>query len=245
MTRRVSLSAAVSVLLGLTVLPVTSLAGFGNIEIPSSEAGTEIPSSKTDQLHGGEIMPSSARPHGFSLSDMAADDAQFVTSGNTQSFPTTPFQILFADPPINFSPVQGNGLLETGSNSFSVPPGTMFYVPIATVDDSPLVLGGTFPTSPSAARSYWFDSSQLGGSDSITVDDRTTPIGATYLVGPISTQPLPDGGGTHVITMGVFLTPFKKGTHTVSISTRFDGAFIPQAGFNFIHGEFTYEVTVK
>jgi hypothetical protein len=263
MKRRVSLSAAVSMLLGLIVLPITSIAGLGNIEIPSSKAGNveipsskagnvEIPSSKAGQLQGGEIMPPSARPFGFSLSDMAAADAQFVTSGNSRPelLPTTPFQILYFDPnTINVSPVQGNGLLETGSKSFPVPAGTMFYVPIATVDDTPTVIG-TFPTSPSTARSYWFGSSQLGGSDSITVDGRTTPIGATYLVGPITTQPLQDGGGmpggTHIITMGVFLTAFSKGTHTVSVRTRFDGDLILQfLGINFLDGEFTYNVTVQ
>jgi hypothetical protein len=233
---------SLSMLLGLTALPATSLAGLGSIEILSSKA---------DQLHGGEIMPPSARPFGFSLSDMAAENAQFVTSQNDPHYlPTTPFQIFYFDPhTYTPSPVQEGtrtGVLITGSNNFTgVPAGTLFYVPIAIADDSPPVLG-TFPMSPSEVPSYWFDSAQLGGSDSITVDGQKTSIGATYLVGPITTQPLQDGGGMHIITMGVFLTPFNKGAHTVSITTRFDGAFILQTyGINFIHGEFTFNVTVQ
>ena len=121
----------------------------------------------------------------------------------------------------------------------------MFYVPIVSVDDSPIVIG-TFPTSSSMAASYWFDSSQLGGTDSIVVDGKTTSIGASYLVGPIMTAPLGDGGGTHIITIGVFLTPLSKGSHTVVIKARFDGALIlPFLGINFLEEDFTYHVIVQ
>jgi hypothetical protein len=101
------------------------------------------------------------------------------------------------------------------------------------------------PSSTTAAT-YWFDSSQLGGSQSIVVDGKTTSIGATYLKGPITTQPLGDGGGTHYITIGVFLTPLNKGSHTVTISSRFDGAaFQASTGINFLAGELTYSVIVQ
>jgi hypothetical protein len=124
-----------------------------------------------------------------------------------------------------------------------VHPGTVFYVPIQEVDDSPPVLG-TFPTSASTAASYWFDSSQLGGSFFIMVDGHTTSLGDSYSVGPITTPPLQDGGGTHIITIGVFLTPLSPGSHSVSIKARVDGALIPATGFNFIEGDFTYTVKV-
>jgi len=229
-------------LLGLVALPGPAFAGLAG-KIPSPNA-SQLPAS---QLHGGQVMPPSARPFGFSLRDAAGKNAQFVTSGNMPQFlPTTPFQFLYGDPTtISFSSLPGNGLLETGSNVFRVPEGTVFYVPINNIDDSPPVIG-TFPTSSSTAVSYWFDSSQLGGSESIVVDGKTTSIGATYLVGPITTQPLQDGGGTHIITIGVFLTPLSKGSHTVSISTQLDGAAIlPAVGINFLEGEFTYNVIVQ
>jgi hypothetical protein len=57
------------------------------------------------------------------------------------------------------------------------------------------------------------------------------------------TPPLPDGGGTHVITLGVFLTPLNKGSHTVSIKTRLDGSLI--SSLNFIEGDLIYTVIVQ
>jgi hypothetical protein len=237
--------ASLSILLGFVALPGPALAGLsGKITSPNASQ------------QGGQVMPPSAMPFGFSLKDMAAKTAQFTTSGNSLPPPTTPFKILFGKPPLMFA-VQGNGqgqtgLVETGMNSFRVSEGTMFYVPIANVDDSPPV-AGTFPASSSTVASYWFDSSQLGGTDSIVVDGKTTSIGATYLVGPITTSPLQDGGGTHIITMGVFLTPLSKGSHTVSIRTLFNGAAIGPfltalvglPGLNFLQGEFIYTVIVQ
>jgi hypothetical protein len=185
---------------------------------------------------------------------MAVKNAPFVTSGNNLDFlPKTPFQILYFDPTTIVitpdPPPDGQGVKETGSNSFiSVPAGTMFYVPIVSVDDSPPVLG-MFPTSPSDVPNYWFASSQLGSSDSITIDGQNTTIGATYLVGPLKAELKDDSGqgvGTQIITMGVFLTAFSKGAHTVSIMPRFDGAaLIQDLRIDYLHSEFTYNVTVQ
>jgi hypothetical protein len=233
---------SLSILLGLVALTGSASAGPAG-KIPSPNA-SQLPAGP---LAGGHVMPPNARPFGFSLRDMAAKNAQFVTSfNNPQFFPTTPFQILYFDPTtVVFSSLPGNGVIETGSKAFPVSEGTVFYVPIANVDDSPPV-AGIFPTSSTTAAGYWFDSSQLGGSQSIVVDGKTTSIGAKYLVGPITTQPLQDGGGTHIITIGVFLTPLNKGSHTVSISTRLDGAAIlPALSINFLEGEFTYSVIVQ
>jgi len=230
--------ASLSILLGLVALPGPASAGMGGKTPPPNS------SQQQQQQQGGQVLPPSARPQGFSLTDMAGKTAQFTTSGNTQSVPPTPFQILFFKPP-STATSKGNGLSVTGSNFFNVPEGKMFYVPIAIADDSPTVIG-TFPTSSSMAASYWFDSSQLGGSQSIVVDGNTTSIGASYLVGPITTQPLPDGGGTHIITIGVFLTPLSKGTHTVEVKARFDGALLlPFVGISFEEEDFTYTVTVQ
>src|SRR5262249_40569392 len=129
----------------------------------------------------------------------------------------------------------------------SVPAGMMFYVPFAFADDTPPILG-TFPTSPGTAPFYWFALSQLGGSDSITVDGQTTSIGAAYLAGPLraTLDDHPTEHVGHIITLGVFLTPLSRGTHTVKILPNFDGALLAQdLGFDFLHGEFTYNVTIQ
>jgi hypothetical protein len=79
-------------------------------------------------------MPPSAKPKGFSLGDMALENSQFATSSNNPAFfPATPFQILYYDPPLTMTPVQSGGLLVTGSNTFNVPTGTFFYVPLQTL----------------------------------------------------------------------------------------------------------------
>ena len=239
--------ASLSILLGLVALPGPAFAGL-SLKIPSPNASaSQLPASQPPaSQQGGQVMPPSARPFGFSLSDMAAKTAQFTTRGNNKQFlPTTPFQILYYDPStLMFPPMQG-GVLETGNNTFHVQEGKLFYVPIISLDDSPPVVG-TFPTNSSRVACYWFDSSQAGGTDFIVVDGKTTSIGATYLVGPITTQPLGDGGGTHIITMGVFLTPLSKGSHTVLIKARFDGAAVLAAySINFLEEEFTYNVIVQ
>jgi hypothetical protein len=93
---------------------------------------------------------------------------------------------------------------------------------------------------------YWFGPSQLGGSQFIEVDGQTTSLGVSYVVGPITTLPLQDGGGTHITTAGVFLTPLTKGRHTISIGARFDGKAIFSAlGINFLEYKNTYTVIVQ
>jgi hypothetical protein len=220
--------------LALIILPGAAVAGVG----------LKVSPQNASQLQGGQVMPPSATPLGLSLSNMALQNAQFVTSGNNPLvLPQTPFQMLYYDPGTLSSVIVQGGLLSTGSNVFRVPAGSFFYVPILNADDSPPVLGA-FPTSVSTAVSYLFDSTQRGASQSIVVDGRTTSVGMSYLVGPITTAPLQDGGGTHIITVGVFLTPLSPGTHSVSVSGRFDGALIPSVGVNFIEERFTYTVMV-
>jgi hypothetical protein len=185
-------------------------------------------------------------PYGYSLTDMARETALFTTSGNKQDYPNTPFQVLYYDPnTFQATPTPDGGLLETGSNSFTVSPGTSFYVPLLNADDSPPV-AGKFPTKPSDAASYFFGSDQLGAKNTeIIVDGRSTPVGASYLVGPVQTPPLPDGGGKHIITLGVFLSPMSVGTHTVEIKGEFAGQAVqPAIGYNFLRADFTYTVHV-
>jgi hypothetical protein len=181
---------------------------------------------------GGNVLPATARPKGYSLADMAEATAVFNTGPRTTE-PDTPFQVLF--------------LTSGNTNTFVVRPGTLFYVPIAYVDDSPPILGD-FPdvTDPEAVADYIFDQDQIGAVFlDIEVDGQVTSIGPNYVVG-VETPPLPDGGGTHYITPAVFLTPLSKGAHTVTIRGLFTGAAL--AGF-FPGGvdafEFTYTVIVR
>jgi len=194
----------------------------------------------------GGILPPKAKPHGYTLADMARAVALFTTSGNDPDFyPDTPFQILFADPDSIGFEFDGDVLVQTGSNTFTVQAGTAFYMPMFNVDDSPPVFGN-FPTTRSAAVSYVFDSDQLGLEDvEVVVDGEVKDIGPAHLVGPLETPPLNDGGGTHIITLGVFLPPLPVGTHTVSFSGQFAGDLISQVlGLDAVAGAFTYTVNV-
>jgi hypothetical protein len=172
---------------------------------------------------GGVVLPPSAMPHGFSLSAAALATAVFNTTNHSGAQPDVPFQML----------------VTTATNTFNVRPGTMLYVPVAQADDSPPILGD-FPQNSSTAVSYFFGSSELGGHNfSITVDGKTTPIGSQFLVGPVTTAPLADGGGTHYMTLAAFLTPLTPGTHTVAIEGHFSGAAV----LNFFHAPVDFVVT--
>jgi hypothetical protein len=201
---------------------------------------------------GGTVLPATARPYGYSLTDMSQKTAPFNVSGNDpQYYPKTPFQVLYADSNESTVETVNGGTAVTGGNNVNfnhVSPGTSFYVPLLTVDDSPPIVG-TFPTHASDAAGYFFGSDQVGAKDTeIIVDGKSTLVGAAYLAGPVKTQPLPDGGGTHIITLGVFLSPMSKGTHTVEIKGEFAGdAFRTtyQTIFgNFLREDFTYVVHV-
>jgi hypothetical protein len=192
---------------------------------------------------GGQVLPPRARPHGYSLSDMTSELALFTTSGNQLELPDTPFQVLYTAG-FDAQP-DGSGLFVTGTNSFDVRPGTTLFVPIQNATDSPPV-AGVFPTTNDEAKRYFFERSQLGGRDyEIVVDGRTTPLGRGHVAGPVTTPPLPDGGGTHIVTLGVFLSPLPPGTHTVTISGGLFGDAIGATyPFTFLREEFTYTVNV-
>jgi hypothetical protein len=184
---------------------------------------------------GGNVLPPTAQPKGYSLTDMAAATAVFNTGSRTpDTYPNTPFQILYFD--------------EAHQGVFEVRPGTMLYVPIVYTDDSPPLLGD-FPPDVSdqeAVADYFFSPSELGAQYiEIVVDGQVTSVGRAYVVG-VETPSLPDGGGTHYIVSAVFLTPLTKGTHTVVIRGLFTGpaldGYFPGGVFEF---ENTYTVTVK
>ena len=195
---------------------------------------------------GGDVLPAAATSHGFSLTDMTAATALFNTDNNDLSqYPQTPFQILFVDRNTQMFTFVDGGVVITGTNQFTVPAGTSFYVPVGFVDDSPPILG-TFPTDPSMVADYIFGQDQVGMKNlQIIVDGRVTPIGSAYAAGPVQTPPLFDGGGTHIINVGAFLTPLSPGTHTVTIAGEFSGVLVQQAsGLAFEQFSLTYTVTV-
>jgi hypothetical protein len=203
--------------------------------------------------HGGTVMPAQAKPRGYSLDTMAKALALFDTSGNQMQFyPKTPFQILFQDPnKTQFQSVTcpngGPGFLVIGVNSFAVRSGTPYFVPLFSVDDSPPVLGA-FPTEESQIEDYFFSPDEYGGRGfAIIVDGKQTSVGPEYLAGPIeqTSPPLQDGGGTHLIQLGVFLTPLTPGAHTVTIVGQVaSSALFSTYGFNCLQQDDTYAVKV-
>lgn len=193
---------------------------------------------------GSDLFPPNADPAGYSLERMAAEHALFVSSGNDPAFyPQTPFQVLFASS--QHAAPEGDGLVVTGDNTFTVDKGTRFYLPVLHVNDSPPVIG-TFPSAPGqAAKQYFFGRSHVGAEPAvITIDGETTTIGRPYLAGPVATPPLFDGGN-HIMTLGAFVKPLKRGTHTVHASGSVSGDEFSQTfGLSFLRFEFTYTVTV-
>jgi hypothetical protein len=182
----------------------------------------------------GKVMPATAKPHGYSLSDLAGATAAFNVSSRdpANSPPDIPFQVLFTS-------ADGN------SNEFTVGHGTMFYVPLIYIDDSPPILGD-FPddlNDRAELEAYVFGSDQIGVDLlQIVVDGETTDLGPEYAVG-VTTPPLPDGGGTHYIVAAAVLSPLAPGKHTVVIRNHISGAAVGgPPGFSF---EATYTINVQ
>lgn len=206
---------------------------------------------------GGNVMPPTARPHGYSLNDMTLKMALFQTSGNNPAYyPQTPFQVLYmnfmAVPPTHSdiscpAPNGGTGDLYSGANSFVVRSGTPFFVPLWSIDDSPPVLP-PFPYDVSLAGHYFFDSSSVGGRDfEVIVDGQSTKLveaNVGWAMTPID-QPLLDGGGHGIVLLGVFLTPMSVGTHTVTIRGQLAGAgLLTYFGVHCMAEDYSYLVKV-
>jgi hypothetical protein len=191
---------------------------------------------------GGNVLPGPAKPRGYSLYDMAKATAFFNTGSHDLTFyPDTPFQILYIPPgtPANTSPVP-----------FDVRPGTMLYVPILLIDDSPPIVGD-FPNvnDRQAVLKYLYSPKELGTIYiKIVVDDMVNSLGSDYVVG-VGNVKLGDGpGGTQeprigsYIVFAAFLTPLNKGTHTVKIQGYLTGAAV---GGNFSFSDPPYIVIVR
>jgi hypothetical protein len=152
---------------------------------------------------GGNVMPSSASPKGYSLIEAAAATAVFNTGPLTATPPALPFYTL-----------TGNA---------TVKPGTSLYIPVFFADDS----GMPVPPFPTDITDQEADADYLDGlvSDAfgveafiIVVDGKITVLDDSYISGT-ATAPLKDGppAGTNYIVSAAFLTPLTPGKHTVSI----------------------------
>ena len=189
---------------------------------------------------GSHVRPPAARPHGVSLTEMAAAVAPFTLNDNDPAdYPDTPVQILYITGVDEWQEVDG-GVIATANDSFTVAPGTTLYVPLFNLTDIPPALGG-FPSTPAEAVPYFFDPAQYGGDFEIVVDGVATPIGAEYLVGPITDE----GSGTQILTLGAFVGPLSVGTHTVTVNGGIYGEGVAEVhGVSFIEEHLIYTVTV-
>jgi hypothetical protein len=230
----------------------TAMVPFTAATVTATFTPVTTSESVPEHVGGGNVLPPTAKPKGYSLTDIAKATAFFVTSGpgdpsdpssgrSESNEPNVPFQILY-DSNIN-----------EPHNTFLVRPGTMLYVPIFFSSDSPPITGN-FPdvNNPDEVAEYLTSPDELGAIVlEINVDGEVTSLIKTvagevtslgYAVGVnVAPEKLPDGGGTRLVIAAVFLTPLTKGTHTVTIRASFTGAAIP-GGFEF---EIPYTVTVN
>jgi hypothetical protein len=210
------------------LLPILIVAGIligSAAAAPTADNTTYLPFV----VGSGHLLRADQSVGGHSLTDAALITAQFNASLDPGRYPTgLPYQILNT----------------SGDRTFTVVSNTYFYIPIAFVDDSPPILGD-FPNSPDEAKLYFFDPAQVGAHDSfIDVDGTRYAIGPAYLAGPVTTEPLPTGGGTHYMVLAAFMHPLPPGIHLVSMGATFDGAAILEAYGGPVEFVVTYEVIV-
>ena len=182
---------------------------------------------------GGNVLPATARPHGYSLAAAAAATAYFNEGPHTpDTIPDGfPFQILYIPPG------------ETDRGTFHVRTGTMFYMPLVFSDGNDAALW-PFPdvNDAQAVSNYYFDPQQLGAETmEVTVDGQPTSLGPMYAAGA-DTPGLPSGADTYTV-VAVFLGPLAKGAHTVSYRFLLSGDFLDPFGGEFA-GEATYTIVV-
>jgi hypothetical protein len=175
---------------------------------------------------GGDVLPASAKPKGYSLSDMAVATAVYNT-GTTSGNPETP-----PPPDVPFE------ILVPSIGSYTLKPGTMLYLPVFFADDTDSLYPG-FPAdiTDQAADAAYLDSYVFATYDVtsfiVQVDGQTTVLDDDFLCG-VMTAPLLDGspGGTQYIVCAAFLTPLTPGEHTVSIGGIIDGSPVAFISYN-------------
>jgi hypothetical protein len=167
---------------------------------------------------GGNVLSAKAEPKGYTLSDLAKATAAFNVGSHAGAFPNI----------VDGKPFQGLFLTEANpTNTFDVSTDTILYVPVFFNDDSAPIIGH-FPNvnNQNALAKYTYSSKELGVEyANITIDGKTTSLDDNYLVGVKFNQALPDGANQYMV-FAAFVSPLKKGTHTVEISTLVDGAAI-------------------
>src|SRR5262249_4380991 len=91
---------------------------------------------------GGDVLPPGAKLRGVRLTEAATPVAPFTAALNSglgvqlEYLEPLPFQVLYVDPEtIRFEFADG-GITGVGSNSFTVPTGASFFVPIINADDT-------------------------------------------------------------------------------------------------------------
>lgn len=208
----------------------------------------------TAAANTGGVLPPNAQPLGYSLRDMARKIAPFTSSANDPAYyPHTRLQVLYTS---SFTPIfepagcedpftSPCGVTYTGTNDFSVPQGTQFYVPVQGLDDSDPVIG-TFPAKGDAAA-YFFDHGQAGAEDyQLILDGQATVLGPEYLVGPFGANRLYGGHSVYrTITLAAFVGALSTGKHTVRIVGQLAGEdFTSATGLSHYGLDFTYKVTV-
>src|SRR4051812_22850524 len=200
---------------------------------------------------GGDALPRQAKLQGVSRAEAATIVAPFTAALNAglgirlEYLELLPFQVLYVDPETVAFEFEDGGITGVGSNHFTVPTGTGFYVPIINADDTG-VDAPFFPTNDAGTVPYFFGRSQFGAEGmTIIVDGQATEIGSSYLSRLLS---FPEGlpsGATRYLTLGVFLTPLTPGTHTITIRGAFTGAALQERyGLEFFGEEITYMVEV-
>jgi hypothetical protein len=167
---------------------------------------------------GGNVLSAKAEPKGYTLFDMAKATAAFNVGSRAGAFPDV----------VDGTPFQGLFLTEANpTKTFNVSEGTILYVPVFFNDDSAPIIGH-FPNvnNQKALEKYTYSSKELGVEyANITIDGKTTSLDDNYLVGVKFNQALPDSANQYMI-FAAFVSPLKKGTHTVEISGLVDGAAI-------------------
>lgn len=174
---------------------------------------------------GGNVLPPTARPHGYSLTDLARITGVFNGASPWDGVPPTegtPFEMLYAR--------------ANGDKVFHVDPGTTLYVPVA------YSIGDGIDVDDKAAVANLYFSPEKYGADyiEIVVDGRVASlIRFGYPVGAF--LPLDGGGTLDYSTVAAFLSPLTPGTHKVTIRALFDGALLGGGTFEYSD---TYTVIV-
>jgi hypothetical protein len=218
--------------------PIIVIAFIISLMSLSAHAATGHSGTKENDDRGkpSAVLPADAKPHGYSLEDMAWITAAFNISDRLGPLPHTPFQILFQS--------------KSQDGTFHVREGTHLYMPVVFNDDS-LPIIGNFPRNVKnrrAVQHYWFSQRELGTvATEVVVDGKAVQLGARYVAGAMFSEPLADGA-TRYLTTAVFIAPLPPGAHTITAHFKATGDALrvdPVAEF-FPDGlfEFSLEYTV-